>query len=280
MFEECLFETCHQSGWRLHAYTLMRNNFHLAVATPRANLTAGMHWLQSTFAVRYNRGREGRGHLFQSRYQALLVEPGMSLLRVVDHIHLNPVRAGIVGFEQLAGFRWGSYRRFVRNDRPEFLDSQAWRPVLNDFADTPEGWRHYREHLACLLTLHPGLEVSVDRDLGKGWAIGSPVWRRDIARRFAASSWPVGSRNQEDLDALAWTEALDRQLALAGRTRANAAVDWKGAAWKVAVAAGMRRTSTATNGWIARELHMGTPNSVSVYLSQRRRAERESDPLI
>ena len=31
-----------------------------------------MQWLESTFANRFNRFRDERGHLFQSRYKALL----------------------------------------------------------------------------------------------------------------------------------------------------------------------------------------------------------------
>jgi putative transposase len=36
------------NGWRLHAFVLMRNHYHLAMETSRANLVEGMHWLQGT----------------------------------------------------------------------------------------------------------------------------------------------------------------------------------------------------------------------------------------
>jgi putative transposase len=54
-FERCLFEVCGQYGWRLHAFVVMRNHFHLAVETPEADLSAGMKWLQGTWAARFNR---------------------------------------------------------------------------------------------------------------------------------------------------------------------------------------------------------------------------------
>ncbi len=66
-FEKCLFEACEKSGWRLHAYVIMRNHFHLAVETPQGNLVKGMHWLQGTFATRFNRFRSEQGYLFQRR---------------------------------------------------------------------------------------------------------------------------------------------------------------------------------------------------------------------
>ena len=49
-FEMCLFQACLRYEWVLHAYVVMGNHFHLALATPRGNLAVGMHWLQSTFA--------------------------------------------------------------------------------------------------------------------------------------------------------------------------------------------------------------------------------------
>ena len=73
-FTKCLFETCEKAGWRLHAYIIMRNHYHLALETPGGNLVEGMRWLQSTYANRFNRLRKESGHVFQGRYHALIVE--------------------------------------------------------------------------------------------------------------------------------------------------------------------------------------------------------------
>jgi len=62
-----------------------------------------MHWLQSTYATRFNPFRWERGHLFQGCYQALLIEDSAVLGRVADCIHLNPVRGGIVPPIRYAG---------------------------------------------------------------------------------------------------------------------------------------------------------------------------------
>src|SRR5258706_14385578 len=107
-FEAALGEACERHHWRVHAYVIMRNHYHLALETPEANLVAGMHWLQSTYASRFNRFRRARGHLFQGRYQALLVEDAGALVRVANYRHLNPVRAKIVAAAQVATFRWSS----------------------------------------------------------------------------------------------------------------------------------------------------------------------------
>ena len=49
--------------------------------------------MQGTFAVRFNRLRNERGHLFQGRYKSLIVDPDEGLGRLCHYIHLNPVRA-------------------------------------------------------------------------------------------------------------------------------------------------------------------------------------------
>ena len=59
-FVKCLQEACEAMGWRLHAWVLMGNHYHLCLETPEANLVEGMRWLQSTFANRFNRFRKGR----------------------------------------------------------------------------------------------------------------------------------------------------------------------------------------------------------------------------
>jgi REP element-mobilizing transposase RayT len=92
-FVTCLFEACAKSAWLLHAFVVMRNHYHLAIETPEGNLVLGMKWLQATFANRFNGWRQERGHVFQGRYKALLVQEGDPLGLVCHYIHLNPVPA-------------------------------------------------------------------------------------------------------------------------------------------------------------------------------------------
>ena len=63
-FTEVMFEACERYQWYLHAYVLMSNHYHLCLETPQANLSDGMHWLQSTFANRFNKFTGERGHVF------------------------------------------------------------------------------------------------------------------------------------------------------------------------------------------------------------------------
>lgn len=68
LFLRTLGEACGRCGWRVHAWVLMSNHYHLLLETPRPNLVAGMSWLQNTFTIRFNRRHRLSGHLFGGRY--------------------------------------------------------------------------------------------------------------------------------------------------------------------------------------------------------------------
>lgn len=75
-FFRCLDQASTRFGWRVHAFVIMRNHFHLALETPEPNLSDGMKWLQGTWAQRFNRFRAESGRPFQGRFKAGHVEPG------------------------------------------------------------------------------------------------------------------------------------------------------------------------------------------------------------
>ena len=98
-FLRTLGEAAARCGWRIHAWVSMGNHYHLLIETPQANLVRGMTWLQTTYTVRYNTRHRVVGHLFGQRYKAVVVDPEMGgeyFRTLIDYIHLNPVRAGLV----------------------------------------------------------------------------------------------------------------------------------------------------------------------------------------
>ena len=74
LFLKTLGEACARTGWRIHAWVLMSNHYHLLVETPEANLVVGMQWLQNTYTRRFNTRHRVEGPLFGDRYKAVLVE--------------------------------------------------------------------------------------------------------------------------------------------------------------------------------------------------------------
>jgi putative transposase len=271
-FEVALAETCDRFGWQLFAYVIMRNHFHLAVGTPRANLVEGMHWLQGTFATRFNRLRSEQGHLFQGRYQALLVEDTAALVRVVNYIHLNPVRAGIVTLDQMTGFRWSSLRQFVSENTPSWLVSAEWREKQR-FADSSLGWKSYVEQLVDLAGNPLEQERQEFPTMSRGWAIGTAGWRRAIAKDHADLALTAGIADGalQEIKSARCEELLKQLLSGAGKRTDDITRDPKSAEWKIIAAQRLRDELGAGFSWISANLNMGSPASVRVYLCKRRK---------
>jgi putative transposase len=106
-------EVCAQTGWRVHAWVIMGNHYHLFIETPEANLVEGMKWLQNTYTRRFNVRHRAWGRVFGDRYKCVVVEGELPEYygSLVDYIHLNPARAGIVSGrrgESLLDYRWSS----------------------------------------------------------------------------------------------------------------------------------------------------------------------------
>ena len=274
-FETCLFEACAQSNWVLHAFVVMSNHYHLALEAPDGNLVKGMQWLQATFANRFNRLRGERGHLFQGRYKALLVEEGGPLGQVCHYLHLNPVRAGIVPAEQLKEYRYSSYWYLGQpKARPKFLDLRTALIEAGELTDTPAGRQKYGEYLAWQATEGPAGRNTSYVSLSKGWALGTRDFKaglvKDHALAASTRAWSsVGAREMREQQ---WEERLVACLKKDGKSLTVAQQDRKSAGWKVAVADEMKQTTQAPNDWIAAKLNMGSGRAVSQYVGKRRRA--------
>jgi putative transposase len=270
-FLGALGEALARYGWKLHAYAVMRNHYHLAVETPEPNLVAGMHWMQSAFATRFNRFRNERGHVFQGRYQALLVEDLEALAALADYIHLNPVRAGIVSADRAADFRWSSLRSFARGPRMPGLAAD-WL-AARGLADGSDGWNRYLERLARLAVDEEEQARRGFKTMCQGWAIGTAAWRKAVAKDLAAAPLLPGlpAAEARELREAKWEAALSDLLSAARREDGSLGEGRKAERWKLELALALRDRHGASTRWIAERLAMGSPDSVRSLLSVRRR---------
>jgi REP element-mobilizing transposase RayT len=278
-FEACLFEACKKSGWVLHAFVIMSNHFHLALATPEGNLVTGMRWLLSTFCTRFNRYRNERGHVFQGRYQSLLVEEGAALGQVCHYIHLNPVRAGVRPVAELKTYRYSSYwYLWERQSRPPFLEVTTALSEAGDLADNRRGWQAYEQYLAWQAEAGPAGKSKAYVSLSRGWALGAQAFKKALVKdhQLAATAKAWESAGAREVREIQWQEALEASLRRLGIAPERIGADRKSAAWKVAIAVHLKRTTQAGNGWLAEHLGMGKPGSVSFYVSRARRAGRRA----
>ncbi len=267
-FQYCLFEACERADWLLHAFAVMSNHYHLAVETPAGNLAAGMQWLQSTFANRFNRYRHEHGHVFQSRYKSLLVEEGEPLGTVCDYIHLNPVRAGIVEPVNLLSYQHSSYWFLHQKRRPDFLHVET-ALAASGLVDSARGKEGYAKYLAWQAAEGPAGKNEAYVSLSKGWAIGSDGFKARLVKDYDLApntrAWEV--EGAKVVSEARWLLALEQALRRLAKSTADCLADRKSAPWKIAIAAHLKQSTHANNRWLNEQLQMGTPVAVSQYVS-------------
>lgn len=273
-FLDTLHEATALMGWRLQAYALMRNHYHFAVETPEPNLVEGMHWLQSTWATRFNRFRQERGHLFQGRYQALLIEDDAALGRVVDYIHLNPVRAKIVLPDQVRNFRWSSLAGIVAGDGR--VEDRGWR-AAGRFGDDAAARKTYEHYLIGVGHDEARWDELGLRGLSRGWAIGTSAWREAMAKEYGRRALEPGLEADQvrELRQGTWEIALQKALSEVGRAEADLVTRPHKQEWKLTIAARVRHESGASLAWLAQRLHFGAATTLRSYLCRQRKVENQ-----
>ncbi len=187
-FLEVLADVRGQLRWRVLAYCLMSNHYHLLIETPEPNLAAGMRQLNGVYAQTFNRRHARVGHLFQGRYGAKLVQEDGHLHLTVRYIVGNPVRAGLC--RQPCDWLWSSHRAALGEaSPPPFLDVDVL--LAHYDRETRTARRRYRAHTeradAPDTTTHP-LIVGDDAFVAEALARLTPA--AGIPRRYLRQARP------------------------------------------------------------------------------------------
>lgn len=140
-----LARVCERVDWRVWAWCLMDNHFHLLVETIKPTLSRGMREVNGVYTQAFNRRHRRVGHVLQGRYKAILVDRDSYLLEVSRYVVLNPVRAGLAA--RAGDWAWSSYRATVgRAVAPDWL---AVAPTLALFgSDRSQARRAYARFVA------------------------------------------------------------------------------------------------------------------------------------
>ena len=85
-------------GWKIHAWCLLDNHFHLLVEATQPDLSSGMQRLNGVYAMRFNRRNNRVGHLFQGRFETRVIEGESHLVTVTEYIYENATRVGLRGW--------------------------------------------------------------------------------------------------------------------------------------------------------------------------------------
>jgi REP element-mobilizing transposase RayT len=110
-FESLVSEGIERFGHRIHCYCWMKNHIHLVIQIANTPLSKIIQNISFRYTLFINNKYDTRGHLFQGRYKAVLVDPENYLLQLIRYIDLNPVRAEIVNKPE--EYRWSSHRAYM-----------------------------------------------------------------------------------------------------------------------------------------------------------------------
>ncbi len=276
-FRKLLGELVQQTGWEVFAWVLMTNHYHLVFKTPEPNLVEGMKWLQNTWTKRFNARHGLWGHVYGGRYKAVLVEENEHLSCLIDYVHLNPFRAGMVNLEDgIEEYGWSSLADYLNPPRKR----SGWVQVTRGLeqkeirGDTAKSRREYLEHLEAIARDHGGVpdlpgdgERSLQSTLRRGWMFGGEAFREGLIKRLDALKKSDDTKRRrrsgytgvqaKDHGETAALQLVDIGLRLSGlkgedldSLRMN---DWRKRVFGRAV----RRNTTVPAAWISEQLRMG-----------------------
>ena len=181
------------------AWSFMPNHVHLVLSTGSQPLCHVLQCIFTGHAVYINRKYGRSGHLFQGRYKSILCEEETYLLKLVRYVHLNPVKAGIVGsIDELDEYRWTGHRTLMG------LTEGPWqntKDVLGRFGpDTGRARKRYVHFLKEGLT-SSAEELEI---LGKGMKrLSEGGWESDHGKDKSSQAFAderiVGSRDFIDM---------------------------------------------------------------------------------
>ena len=143
-------------NYKLISYCLMSNHVHLLLKTGTKEPSFFMRRINSMYARYFNSKYQCIGHLFQGRYFSNLINNVIELLEVSRYIHLNPVRAKMVGSPE--NYMWSSYNKIVLNeDKFKDLDLNSRKLMLDMCIDENE--------ILDLLNIYSIIEENNKKDL-------------------------------------------------------------------------------------------------------------------
>lgn len=264
-FIETLSEACGKTGWKVLAFSLLSDHFHMLLTTPKPNLVEGMKWFLGTYTARFNRRHRTCGHLFSGRYKSQMIDPGFpgGVAGAADYIHLNAARAGlVVPGQPLQAFGWSSYPEYLRPAvaRPVWLDTA---PVFRDagLADDVAGRNKFRDRTEERRTSGTDELWQAWRS---GWCVGGEGFRKKLLEQLHEGTEPGSQAG------VVWRASVEehaekliaRELAARGWSEAELATMLKTDPGKLAIARQIRKETTLPLTWIAARLHMGSRNTL------------------
>jgi putative transposase len=126
-FQVTLFQLIHEAGWRLEAWCILSNHYHLVVHSPEeggSSLKVVIQRLHSFTTKELNRrdGTPGRTRLWQNFRETLLDQQASYMARL-HYVHQNAVHHGLV--KTGSDWKWCSALAFKKAVTPAWMRTVA-----------------------------------------------------------------------------------------------------------------------------------------------------------
>ena len=161
--------------WR--AFSLMTSHYHGEVQTTAANLSEAMQYLNSQYAIGWNRRRRTRGPVFGERFVSKPIEDPGYAWTATRYITWNPVESGYVTHPDQ--WVWASHRALAGLAAPpEFLDLSWLQPCFGgrtladaqlayrQAMDDPLTVQESAEYLKAVVVGSAGFQEAVRKQIG------------------------------------------------------------------------------------------------------------------
>jgi putative transposase len=143
-FIERLGDILTEAETPIYAWALIPNHVHLLLKTGLTPIAIIMSRLLTGYAGYFNRRHRRHGHLFQNRYKSILCQEEPYFRELVRYIHLNPLRAELVGeLKALDKYPYSGHRAVLGSVR---RDWQQVDYVLGFFGKTKSAARRAYRH--------------------------------------------------------------------------------------------------------------------------------------
>ena len=211
-FIEGLAETCSRLNVEVHAFCLLRDQYHLVVKTPEGNLSRFMRQVDGLYTQNYQRLKKSEGSLFRGRYKAVLIQADKYLLPLSRYLHCK-VKAA-----ERSKYPYSSYGYFTRKAKPpawfqrdETLKQlrvaaakrgQAYRGYVNEGVDEELAHFYGKKNLASVMGDQKFRQMAgkkrnastargVSRGANAKWRPSCKAIISEVARQFKVSETSI-----------------------------------------------------------------------------------------
>ena len=168
LIRQTILKACTRHRVQLHAFVILGNHFHMAVTTQNdvsiSQLMGDIDWRITTG---YNKLHKTSGTLWQGPFEHSVWEPtAANLLRLIDYLHANPLRAGLV--TEPDAYPWSSYAHYTGALRRKALVVPLCLKRRWPRRQIRQAW--YKRHFA---DQYQSGKLQHDPEIGKVGVVGS-----------------------------------------------------------------------------------------------------------